>query len=698
MAPGNKEKTRLLPLLFAALPVVAALAPERTEAQVALPEISVTAERTASGNAPSSELSAPASASEGVITGAEANALPIARPGEVLEAVPGLVVTQHSGEGKANQFFLRGFNLDHGTDIAVFLDGMPLNMRTHGHGQGYADLNFLIPELLGGIWYRKGPYFAEDGDFASAGSVRLDYVDRLDKALVQTTIGSFGTWRSLAAAARPVGAGHLLAAGDLTFYNGPWEVADRLRKFSGLLRYSEGTDRDGFALTAMAYANRWRATDQIPVRAVENGLIGRYGSLDPTDGGDASRFSLSGRWSRLGENSASRVSFYGVRSSLNLFNNFTYFLDDPVSGDQFRQNDQRTLFGFDASHTLFGRLGELPMETKVGLQGRYDDIRVGLTRTEARAPLAVVRDDRVREGSLAGFVENTVRWTPWLRTTLGLRADWYAARVASDIAVNSGSAEAAIVSPKFGLVLGPFARTEFFVNAGQGFHSNDARGTTITVDPNDLKTPVDRVPLLVKSQGAEIGLRYRPRDGVETTLALFVLDFASENLFVGDAGTTEASRPSRRIGIEWTNHWRVTPWFSLDVDLAYTQARFTDFDPAGRYVPGAPALVASAGFTLGGETGWFGGARLRYFGPRPLIEDNSARSPVAALVNARIGYRFDNGIKVQLDALNLFNSAASQIDYFYTSRLPGEPAAGVADRHFHPAEPRSLRLTVAGQF
>ena len=682
-----------VPVLLAGFGAASAQAPE-----IALPEIAVHAPRDAQGAAASTELAVPGSASEGVVTGREINDRPLGRPGEALEVVPGLIVTQHSGEGKANQFFLRGFNLDHGTDIAIHLDGMPLNMRSHGHGQGYADINFLIPELIGGLWYRKGPYFAEDGDFASAGSVRINYVDRLDRNLVQTGIGSFGHWRSLAAASRAVGEGHVIGAAEMTFYNGPWAQPDALRKFSGFLRYSQGTDRDGFAVTLMAYRNSWTATDQIPLRAIQAGLINRYGTLDPTDGGNASRYSLSGRWSRADERSASRIEAYAVNASLNLWNNFTYALDNPVNGDQFRQSDQRSLFGFNASHSLFGRLGAVPVEVKIGAQGRHDEIRVGLSRTEARQPLWTVRDDRVRETSLAAFVETMQRWTPWLRTTFGLRSDWYAASVASDIAANSGSTQAAITSPKFGLVVGPFARTELFFNAGHGFHSNDARGTTIRVDPNDRVTPVDRVPLLVKSKGAEIGLRSQPVDGLETTLALFVLDFASENLFVGDAGTTEPSRPSRRVGIEWTAQWRLAPWLALDADMAYTRARFTDADPAGRFVPGAPTLVASAGITLGEPTGWFGGLRLRYFGPRPLIEDNSARSPVAALVNARVGYRFDNGIRLQLDALNLFNTAASQIDYFYTSRLPGEPATGIADRHFHPAEPRALRLTLAGQF
>ncbi len=679
--------------------VAAMLLSGTAHGQTALPEITISAERPGAGRTIPDDGPAPQrAASEGTISAAEIQSRPVSRPGEVLEAIPGLIVTQHSGEGKANQYFLRGFNLDHGTDIAIHVDGMPVNMRSHGHGQGYADLNFLIPELVGGVWFRKGPYYADEGDFASAGSVRINYVDRLDRGLVQTTIGSYGHWRNLVAGSGALGEGTILAAIDTTIYRGPWQVSDDIRKFSGLLRYSQGTDTNGFSLTAMAYANRWTSTDQVPVRALASGLIDRFGSLDPTDGGNAHRFSLSGRWSRSEADSASRVEGYVIRSGLNLWNNFTYFLDDPVRGDQFRQRDQRTLIGLNASHTWFGRLGTIPLETRIGLQTRHDDIRVGLARTQARDLLDVVRDDRVRETSAALFAETTLRWTPWARTTAGARVDWYTASVASDTAANSGRAQAAIVSPKLGLVLGPFHGAELFLNYGEGFHSNDARGATITVDPRDKVTPVDRVPLLVKSRGAEAGLRYRPFAGLETSFALFGLDFASENLFVGDAGTTEPSRPSRRIGVEWTAKWQPAAWVSLDAEIAYTRTRFTNSDPAGPFVPGAPVAIAAAGFTLGGATGWYGGMRLRYFGPRPLIEDNSQKAPATTLVNGRVGYRFDNGVAVQLDVLNLFNVAASQIDYFYTSRLPGEPAAGVADRHFKPVEPRALRLTVSGRF
>jgi len=625
----------------------------------------------------------------------EIAARPVARTGEVLEAAPGLIVTQHSGEGKANQYFLRGFNLDHGTDLAITVDGMPVNMPTHAHGQGYADTSFIIPELLSGIRVRKGPYYADDGDFATAGALRLDLIDALDRPFVQGTVGSFGYWRGLAAGSTPVSAGRLLGALEVTTYDGPWRRPDDLRRINGLLRYSQGTELDGFSLTGMAYAGRWHSTDQVAARAVSTGLISRFGTLDPTDGGRAQRYSLSGRWARTGDFGTTRISAYAIRSTLDLYNNFTYLLDDPVNGDQFLQRDRRWTFGGEAVHsvpwTLFGRAAE----TRLGLQTRNDDIRVGLFRTASRELLSTVREDSIQEHTVGFFTDTTVRPFDWMRLTGGLRADWAGGRVRSDTAANSGSASEWIASPKVGLVLGPWWATEFFLNAGTGFHSNDLRGATIRVDPNDRLTPLSRVPLLVRAKGAEIGVATRAIPGLESRLALFVLTLGSEILFVGDAGTTEASRPSRRIGVEWTNHWRPLPWLGFDLDVSATRARFTDHDGPGRHIPGAPNLVMAAGVTVDQGHGWFGTARLRYFGARPLVEDDSVRSSATALVNARIGYRFANGLQAWLDIFNLFDTKASQIDYFYTSRLPGEPADGIADRHFHPAEPFALRFTVA---
>ncbi|WP_247485477.1 TonB-dependent receptor [Bradyrhizobium sp. 193] len=640
----------------------------------------------------------PTAASAIRFTGAEVNAVPFTRPGEALEIVPGLIVTQHSGEGKANQYFLRGFNLDHGTDLAITVDGMPVNMPTHGHGQGYADINFLIPELIQSVNVRKGPYFADVGDFGSAGAAGIDYVNKLPKNIAELSFGSFGYRRGIAASSTAVGEGTLLAAIEGTKYDGPWDVPDDVRKINGMLRYSQGTATDGFTLSGMAYSNAWNSTDQVAQRAIDRGIISRLGSLDPTDGGVSSRFSLSGNFAHSSEYGQTKISAYTIRSSLQLYNNFTYFLDNPINGDQFNQLDQRTVSGFDARHAFDWRLGSFETQTRVGMQTRYDDIRVGLFKTDQRNWLSTVREDSVREGNVGIWTDSTTRWTDWLRTTVGLREDFFAGRVLSDTPENSGTAQASMMSPKAGIVLGPWFKTELYGNAGYGLHSNDIRGATITVDPNDKVTPLDRVPLLVRSRGAEVGVRTKPIEGLTSSVALFVLDFDSELLFVGDAGTTEPSRPSRRVGVEWVNQYKPLPWLSFDLDVAYTRARFTDFDPVGDRIPGAPAWVGSAAITFGNETGWFGALKARYFGPRPLIEDDSVRSLESLIFNARAGYRFDNGLRVQLDVINLFNAQTNQIEYYYLSRPPGEPIDGVADRHVHPAEPRAVRLTLAARF
>jgi hypothetical protein len=641
------------------------------------------------------------SSSQGVVPPAQLLAQPVYRTGELLEAMPGLIVTQHSGEGKANQYFLRGFNLDHGTDLAITIDGMPVNMPTHGHGQGYADTNFMIPEIMRGLAYRKGPYFAADGDFASAGAIYLDVADKLEKNFAQIEVGSFGHRRAVAGMSAPVGiAGTVLVAGEIVNFDGPWEHGDDLRRLNGVLRYSNGSYDNGFAITAMAYSGHWFSTDQIPLRAVESGLIGRFGNIDPTDGGFAHRYSLSGRWHETTAEAATRINAYVIKSDLSLINNFTYFLNDPVNGDQFRQQDDRLIVGGSAAKTYFGTvLGGTKSETTIGVQSRYDAIDVGLFNTKQRLTLSTVREDEVKEGSIGVFTENTLRWTDWVRTTVGLRADAYWTDVASDRAANSGSDFDTMLSPKVGIVFGPWAKTELYLNAGTGFHSNDARGTVTTIDPVTL-APVSPVPFLVRSRGAEAGIRNQPNKDVVSTFSVFVLDFDSEIVFVGDAGTTEASRPSRRVGAEYTLHAKLLPWLTLDLDAAYTQARFLADDPAapGRRIPGAIEGVVSAGLSFDNLWGGcFGGAKVRYFGPRPLIEDNSVRSKASYPVSARLGYKFEDGLIVRVDGFNLLNQEASQIDYFYGSRLASEPGE-VEDIHFHPLEPRSFRLSLTKQW
>lgn len=677
-------------------------------------------------------------ASEKNISGTDVNARPLSRPVEALEVAPGLIITQHSGDGKANQYFLRGVNLDHGTDLAITIDGMPVNMRTHGHGQGYADMNFLIPELISVVNVRKGPYFADEGDFSSVGAIHVSVIDSVARTMASITTGSFGYNRAFGVTSGKTGDGNLLVAAEANIYNGPWDDPDKLKKINAVVRYSQGTPDNGFSLTGMAYANRWNSTDQVPLRAITSGQIGLYGALDPTDGGNAERFSISGRYRDSDSKSATKVDFYAIKSKLNLWNNFTFFLSDPENGDQFHQNDDRVLGGINVSHTFKGYLGGFRTETEIGVQSRYDNINVSLGNTVRWQFLSTTRSDLVKEASAGIFVQNTTWWTDWLRSNVGWRGDYYNASVNSLFnAANSGTANATIGSPKTGLVFGPFARTELFVNAGEGFHSNDARGVTIRESPSD-GSPVDSSPFLVKTRGAEVGLRTKLIPGLTSSIALFTLESASEILFVGDAGDTEASRPSRRIGFEWTNDYRPVSWLSLEADLAMTRARFRgsnvdqaaayaelDGYPAsqignapGNYIPGAPNMIASAGIRLGEAKGWFGALRYRYFGPRPLTEDAAFISPATGLLNGQVGYRFDNGWRIQLDAFNILNSKSDQITYAYGSLLktdalfaacfpagggaPTAPAAvcqtGIMDRILHPVEPLALRVTLAGAF
>ena len=637
-------------------------------------------------------------ASEGTVTASLIANRPALRPGEILEFVPGVIVTQHSGDGKANQYFLRGFNLDHGTDFATFVDGMPVNMRTHAHGQGYTDLNFLIPELVSRVHYRKGPYYADEGDFASAGAAHMGLVDKLDAGVAALTVGEHAYARQVVANSTAAGGGKLLYALELAHNNGPWQTPEAFHKSSALLRWSTGNAGERFSITAMGYRGAWHATSQVPLRELEDGRLDRFGAVDPSDGGHTARYSLSAEWRRRTADTLTEAHAYAIRSDLALYNDFTYYLDDPVNGDQFLQTERRKMAGFDLSHTWFGRLAGRPMNNAVGVQGRFDRIApLGLYATANAQMLGTIAESRVSEASAAAWFQNTVQWTPWLRSIAGLRHDRYRFDVASSIAENAGKADDHIASPKLSLVLGPWDKTEFFLNYGEGFHSNDARGTTARLSPRE-RQPVDPVTPLVKTRGAEIGARSEIVPGLQSSVALWRLRSGSELVFSGDAGDTEASRGSRRSGIEWNNHYVASRRLLLDLDLAWSHARYTEHEPAGEHVPGAVEKVASFGATLTDLGPWSGAFQLRWFGPRSLLEDDSVRSASTAIAYLRAGYRVNRRWQLTADVFNLFDRKASDVDYYYTSRLPGEPAEGVDDIHTHPVEPRTLRLTLRASF
>ncbi|MES2901335.1 MAG: TonB-dependent receptor [Pseudomonadota bacterium] len=635
-----------------------------------------------------SQLGIADSANAGVVTQQQLEARTVYRPAELLEATPGLIVSQHSGEGKANQFYLRGFNLDHGTDLRTTVDGMLVNQRSHAHGQGWSDLNFLIPELATRMDYRKGPYHADEGDFAAAGALAVRYADTLPEGLASLTLGQHGMRRMLVADSPHLLRGHLLYALEYFHNDGPFTRGDDFNKFNGVLRYSQGSQANGFNVTAMAYKARWNATDQIPRRAVADGRLGRFDTVDTTDGGKAHRYSLSGEWRANSDAGASKVNAYVIANRLDLYSNFTYYLDDPVNGDQFSQPDRRVTSVLNAEH----RWGD----NRIGLQLQNDNIYNGLYDTVARQRRATTREDHIVETSAALFFENNHRWTPWLRTVAGVRVDHYRFDVESDLALNSGRSRASKASPTLSMIFGPWKATEFYLNAGRGFHSNDARGTTIAIDPKS-GAAAERVTPLAAATGMEVGLRTEAIAGLQSSFSLYRLDFNSELVFVGDAGATEAGRPSRRSGFEFSNYYKPNKYMTIDADIAYARARFRGHDPAGDRIPGAVEGVASLALALDNIGAWYGALQLRYFGPRPLIEDNSVRSRATSTLNGRIGYKISKRMKLEVEGFNLAQRRDSAIDYYYTSRLQGE-TEGSDDIHFHPIESRSFRLTLSATF
>ncbi|MFT3792072.1 MAG: TonB-dependent receptor plug domain-containing protein [Rudaea sp.] len=637
-------------------------------------------------------------ASQGVVLGNLLLDIPILRPGEVLEAVPGLVVTQHSGDGKANQYFLRGYNLDHGTDFATSVDGVPVNMPTNGHGQGYSDNNFLIPELVDRIDYRKGPYFAENGDFSSAGSADIHYRNKLDKDLLDLTVGEDGYRRILTAASRPLfsNGATVLGALELMTDDGPWKLPEDLRKFNGLLRLSGGGDANGWTIGAQAYAAHWRSTDQIPLELIESGALCLYCAYDPTDGGRSARQILDGEWHAHDADGYLKASAYFEHYRLQLWSNFTFFENDPVRGDQFNQRDARDIEGIKLAkgrtHTLFGH----DSTSEVGLQMRHDFIHVGLYDTEARVPFATIGDDLVDETAAALYAENTTQWTSWLRSIAGLRADAIRLDLTSHVnAANSGTVDDSRVSPKLSLIFGPWDKTEFFINIGNGFHSNDARGAVYRYDPTSGDA-VTRAPALAGSYGKELGLRSEIVPGLQSSLALWRLESASELVYGADSGGTEINGASKRYGIEWNNHYVLNDWLLFDADFARTRARYADKNAngeTGNQIPNAVGRVASVGVNVH-EGDWSGDLKWRYIGSYPLSQDGTLRAPSAVVTNLRVQRRLSGWAAWSLDVLNLFDRRFYDIAYEQDYRLT--PTSDIVEDGVtvHPGEPRQVRVTL----
>lgn len=636
------------------------------------------------------------SASKGQTSAKELLARPFSRRGELLESIPGFIATQHSGDGKANQYYLRGTNLDHGNDFAIYVDGMLVNLRNHAHGQGYADMNFLIPELVGQLEYWKGTYFAQHGDLSSTGAARFKLVDSLPQGILSTTLGEFAYERTLIADTIQAGAGQLTLAFEHQYYNGPWDMHANAVRLNGFARWHWADATDSVNVTLMGYHGRWNSTDQVPQRVIGN-IIGRYGNLDPTDGGNSQRHSLSFDWVHEEDRTTTRTNLYAGYYSLDLFSDFTYFMDNPVQGDQFEQKDSRWFVGGQVARDWhWDALGQEQRFT-LGVQMRTDFINgLGLYNTTQRQRWNTVSLNDIIQDSWGIFAEAELKPTQWLRIVPGLRGDVMQFNVTnSNIAGNTGSKTSGILSPKLNIVFGPWAKTEFYINAGTGFHSNDTRGVISTVDPA-TGLPSSRATPLVRTYGAEFGIRNESIPKLVNTLSFWTLHSGSELIYQGDTGSSTPGPSSQRFGIELSSYWRPNDWTMLDLEATCTQAYLLDQNPSHQNVPNSIPYTLNAGVTLGGAQGLFGSLRVRYMAPRPLDPVLDVYSRESIQVNGRIGYRYKN-FEVALDCLNLLNRSDYDVAYYYASQLKTDPAP-VNDVHVHPIEPRMFRLSVTYRF
>jgi hypothetical protein len=639
-----------------------------------------------------------ASASEGSIGIAELASRPLLRSTDIIEAIPGVVMTQHSTGGHAPIILLRGYNLDHGTDFATFVDGVPLNLPSHAHAQGYTDTNFLIPELIGRIDFQKGPYAAAVGDFGTAGSANIELPDTLPESFAAVAGGEHNFFHGVAGGSAVRGSGRWLFGAEASHYDGPSVVPDDFNRLKGVLQFSSGDAMRGYRVSAFSYAAKWNATDGYPERALDHGLITRFGTLDPSDGGRTARHLVIARRQTSTDRALTRVVGYAQYYDFDLFSNLTFFTRDATLGDQIQQSERRFTSGLMASRKWFLSWRGRSVEATGGGQTRTDVVHLHLRNTYQRRPVdkrddtgklipALGYDSRVVETSISPYVETQVRWGSWLRSVVGLRADLFHAVVDGTDHASSGRPTAGLVSPKGALVFGPWRHTEAYANAGYGFHSNHANGTTLSSD------------LLVRTRAAEVGVRTLAIANLQSSVSVWVIDSDSELVYVPEEGFTQPERPGRRYGVEWNNFYRVRPWLVVDADAAWSRARYR-IDPLdeGVEIPDAIQGVFSAGVTIRNVGPLSGSLRGRYLGRRPLVSDGSVFSRPSLVCNgqleAQLGARFSIGV----DVFNIFDRRYEDIAYYFPTRIR-DPRAGGAlepaeqpDFVTHPGEPRSARI------
>jgi outer membrane receptor protein involved in Fe transport len=650
---------------------------------------------------------------------------------DMLQLAPGLVIAQHAGGGKAEQIFLRGFDADHGTDVAIFADGIPVNMVSHGHGQGYADLHFLIPEIVEAIDVFKGPYFARFGNLSTAGSVAFRSKEHIDGNLVKVEGGEFDTRRLTTLFQIPSGGEHQNAyfAGQFYATDGPLQSEQNFKRFNLFGKFHTHLgETSKLAFSVGSFGSAWDASGQIPQRAVASGLIDRFGAIDDFEGGTTGRQNINMIYTTgAGTDNEFLIQSYYSRYNFKLFSNFTFFLNDPLNGDMIEQTDNRNIIGLNSEYKFRKLLGSRLAITTVGGGFRGDDMRVQLWRSPNRVRQQLNVDADIAERNLYLWLEEELVLNSLLRIQLGLRGDYFTFNVEDrlDLAAGaelphaSGYVQKNILSPKFNLVFSPLSATDFYVNAGSSFHSNDARDVVISQKMSEMERALRRkglseteiaaelaarnfdpqqrgIETLPRAIGAELGMRTHLSKRVVVGVAAWWLQLEEELVFIGDEGATEISGKSRRIGLDLEGRVQLLPWLWADADLNLSRGKSVDELADADEIPLTPRLTSTGGLTVIHPSGFEGSLRYRHIGDRPANEFDTVTAEGYSVVNLSLGYRFGR-MKIFGNIENLLDTEWNEAQFDTESRLQNE-AEPVSEIHFTPGNPRNVQLGVSVMF
>jgi outer membrane cobalamin receptor len=605
---------------------------------------------------------------------------------DILRMVPGLFIAQHAGGGKAEQIFLRGFDVDHGTDVNLEVDGLPVNMVSHAHGQGYSDLHFIIPEIVNYVDFNKGPYYADKGDFTTAGYVDFQTKNSLDNNFFKLEGGQFGTARGVVGV-NIVSPGNTTTQGyiasEFFMTDGFVESPQDFNRFNVTSKVSSRIGKnDQISLGLSFFTSRWDASGQIPTRAVDNGSITRFGSIDNTEGGKTSRTNINIKHQHQFENgSYLNQQLYGIHYDFNLFSNFTFFLNDPVNGDQIQQTEGRMIYGYKTTYNNGGSIFGKVFKTEAGAGFRLDDVNnIALSRSVKREFLSDVKRGDVFEANYNAFINESLLLNEKWSLNAAARIDYFRFRYADKIDGQTGSASKIIVSPKFTVNYQASSNVHLYLRSGLGFHSNDAR-VIIEQDGENI---------LPRAYGIDLGMNSKITDRLLINLALWKLDLQEEFVYVGDEGIVEPSGKTQREGIDLSLRYEILPWLFVDGDVNITKPRAKGEEEGMNYIPLAPDVSSIGGLSFRMKNGVNGSLRYRYLDDRPANENNSIIADGYFLADAVVNYtrsKFEIGLSVE----NIFNIEWNEAQFDTESRLQNEQGS-VSEIHFTPGTPFFAKL------